>query len=261
MAVEPWLIPEKLRQHEKEARDIIDAGGTGGGHLGAYYAYRTGTNKGLIEPHGVIDDEYALGYARNIRALLKSMGQDAEGSVFLDAGCGIGVITNAFAALNAGGKTFGLDLSEDGIAIAREKYPACTFSVQSADELDNFEDDFFDVIHTREFYPFTRSNDDGFHLEFFRAFQAKLKSGGIVLVSTVTVPKGLCNTFGRLAGPLLDMGYDKAVKKIVVPMRLTKRLGIWLYAPSFYWSIVVAGHLLDCLRPGRVGLMYVLRKA
>ena len=88
-----------------------------------------------------------------------------------------------------------------------------------------------------------------------------MKSGGIVLVSTVTVPKGLCNTFGRLAGPLLDMGYDKAVKKIVVPMRLTKRLGIWLYAPSFYWSIVVAGHLLDCLRPGRVGLMYVLRKA
>ncbi|MAE44670.1 MAG: hypothetical protein CMF63_06770, partial [Magnetovibrio sp.] len=155
----------------------------------------------------------------------------------------------------------GLDLSEDGIAIAREKYPACTFSAQSADELANFKDDFFDVIHTREFYPFTRSNDDGFHLRFFQAFQAKLKSGGVVLVSTITVPKGLCNTFGRLAGPLRDIGYDKVVKKIVVPMRLTKRLGVWPYAPPFYWSIVLAGQLLDCLHPGRVGLMYVLRKA
>ncbi len=255
------FLPEELRQQEKKARNIIDAGGTGGGHLGAYYAYRTGANKGLIEPHGVIDDEYALGYARNIRALLKSMGHDAEADFFLDAGCGIGVITNAFAALNTSGRTFGLDLSEDGIAIARENYPACTFNAQSADELDNFEDNFFDVIHTREFYPFTRSNDDDFHLGFFRAFHTKLKSGGIVLVSTVTVPKGLCNTFDRLAGPLRDIGYDKFMKKIVVPMRLTKKLGVWPYAPPFYWSVVLAGHLLDRLHPGRVGLMYVVRKA
>ena len=252
--------PENLQKMEQEARAVIDSGSIAGGHCGAYYAYRTGIDMELIKSHGVIDDDYALDYARNVNALLKAMGLSCDGEI-LDAGCGIGTITNAFSKTNSGGRTFGLDLSTDAIEMARERYSTCTFTAQSADELDNFEDSFFDVIHTREFYPFTRSNDCDFHLRFFKAFYVKLKPGRIVLVSTITVPKGLCNTFRHLSWPLKEMGYSLAKKKVIVPLRLTRRAGTWPNEFPFYWLITLLGVLLDIVRPGRVNFMFVVRKA
>ena len=47
----------------------------------------------------------------------------------LNAGCGNGFIAGQLAAL--GHKVLAVDISEDGIAIARKKYPSVSFAVRS----------------------------------------------------------------------------------------------------------------------------------
>ena len=255
-----WVLPENLRKQEARDRAKVDAGDLNVGHCGAYYAYRAGIDKTLIETHAITDDAYALEYARNIVALLESMGADFGGNV-LDAGCGIGFVTNALAKVNSGGRTFGLDLSEDAIIAAADRYADCAFSAQSADELDNFEDGFFDTIHSREFYPFTRVDDGDLHARFLQAFAAKLKPGGAVLLQMITEPHGLCNTFGGLEDRLRGFGFDRIERKVVVPLRLFRKVGALAYAAPFYGGILLAGMVLERIKPGRVGYLYFLRKS
>lgn len=254
-----WVLPENFRKQEAIERAKIDNGDFNVGHCGAYYAYKKGINKTLIESHAITDDAYALEYARNVAAFVGKMGTSIKGNV-LDAGCGMGFITNAFSNINPGGRTFGLDISEDAIAVAIEKYPDCAFTAQSADALDNFENDFFDVIHSREFYPFTRADDADLHCHFLEAFASKLKPDGVVLLQMIIEPHGLCNTFQCLKDRLSGLGYDRIERRVAVPLRLFERVGPLSYSPFIYWGIALAGNMLERIRPKRVGYLYFLRK-
>lgn len=255
-----WVLPENLRRQEADERAKIDSGDMNVGHCGAYYAYRTGVDKTLIESHAISEDAYALEYVRNIAALLSSMGAGLSGNI-LDAGCGLGFITNALAEVNPGGKTFGLDLSEDAVAVAGEKYPDCSFIARSADELDSFTDGFFDIIHSREFYPFTRVDDADLHCRFLKAFAAKLKPGGAVLLQMIIESHGFCNTYNDLKKRLRGFGYDRIGRRVVVPLRLFRRMGALSYAAPVYGGIVAAAKIWGRFQPERVGYLYYLRKS
>ena len=256
-----WILPDNLRRQEAEARATMDAGGRGGGgHCGAYYAYRLGTDTKAVEAHGVIDDDYAKAYVENVAALLGSVGLDLRGAV-LDAGCGIGTVTSALARVNPDGETLGMEIAADAVAVARAAYPALTFHESSADELHAIPDVSLDVVHAREFYPFTRSSDADYHMHFFDAFQPKLKQGGLVVAQSITVPRGLCHTFSGLRARLAAAGYDRAWKNILVPTRLFRRLGPSLYWAPVYGMLVLALRILDTVAPGRVNWLFILRKA
>jgi len=75
----------------------------------------------------------------------------AAGQALLDVGCGPGTITVEFVDRVAPGHVLGIDVSEDVIANARERFPdtAATFEVMSLYELD-VDDDSYDVCHAHQ---------------------------------------------------------------------------------------------------------------
>jgi SAM-dependent methyltransferase len=220
-----WILPENLKKQEQQERKQVEDGTfDGGGDFGSYYAYRKGVNLDFIKHHAVSDDEFALCYARNLRSFLKTENLKLEGKI-LDVGCAIGAVTNAINKLNRNGQTYGLDISEDAIEVARKKYPGCLFYNQSADNLDNFSDTFFDIIHAREFYPFTRTDDSTYQLKYLKLFCSKLKAGGFIVLQMVPRSKGFWNTYEQTSNQLKDIGYSTVKRSIYVPAKVYKVFG------------------------------------
>ena len=227
-----WILPENLRQQEQRERGQVDRGEfDGGGDFGSYYAYRLGVSEEFIKSHAVSDDLWAMTYGRNLQALLGRMGLSLAGRV-LDVGCAVGSVTNALARL-ASGDAMGIDISEDAILAAKERYPKCTFYHQSADTLDNFENGAFDVIHAREFYPFTRTSDAEYHQMYLELFRSKLRPGGYVVLQMVDLDEGFSSTFSSIKRrPGAD--WARAEKRMLLPAKVFGALG----ESSYQWCAV-----------------------
>ncbi len=231
-----WILPENLKKQEKKSRKLIDEGKGNtdhGGDFGSYYAYRKGINHDYIKWHAYSNDHKALAYAKNLQAFIKSMNLKLEGKI-LDVGCAIGVITNAINILNSGGRTHGIDISEDSIAVAKQKYPNCIFYCQSADDLSNFNNGQFDIIHCKEFYPFTRTNDEQYHMKYLKLFYEKLTRHGFVVLEMVALDKGFYNTYEIYYNQLKNIGYSQVIKDIVIPSTLFKIFGVFSYKKTLY---------------------------
>lgn len=247
-----WILPENLReQEERERKQVEDGTFDGGGDFGSYYAYRKGVNLDFIKQHAVSDDRFALCYVRNLRSFLKTEKLTLEGKI-LDVGCAVGTITNAINKLNRNGQTYGLDISEDAIEVARKNYPACLFYNQSADNLDNFSDTFFDIIHAREFYPFTRTDDSTYQLKYLSLFCSKLKAGGFVVLKMAPRGKGFHNTYEQTTTQLKTIGYSTFKRSICVPAKVYKIFGSISYNRFIIW--LVSNYI------AKVGLKFMKRK-
>jgi len=77
-------------------------------------------------------------------------GDLAPGTRVLDVGCGNGYTCGEF--LKRGCNVVGIDLSEQGIALARKTHPACRFELLAADDkvLDNLQEPPFDLVVSTE---------------------------------------------------------------------------------------------------------------
>lgn len=111
-----------------------------------------------------------------ITALCSKVG---PGVRLLDVGCGNGTIAAYFLGL--GCTVVGIDLSEEGIAIARAAYPAARFELLAADDrvMENLREPPFDIVISTEVVE---------HLYDPRAYArgcyAALKAGGRFICST-----------------------------------------------------------------------------
>ena len=124
-----WILPENLRKQEERERKEVDNGTFDGrGDFGSYYAYFKGINLDFIKPHAFSEDSRALKYVKNLQAFVNSKGFSFKGEI-LDVGCAIWTVTNSMNQLSKGewGVTHGIDISEDGIGVAKQKYPNCIF--------------------------------------------------------------------------------------------------------------------------------------
>ena len=235
------------------------------GHFGAYYAYRMGMDDKKIRYHAVVDDASASSYVTGLRSCLYINGyQDIHGNI-LDVGCGMGSITNALNNLNTNGVSVGIDISEDAIAVATDRYPNCKFYCQSAENLRKFKDEYFDVIHAREFYPFTRTNDIKYELKFLKVFFRKLKPGGLVIVADATNKKGLCNNYLLCAGSLKKEGCTSIKKVDMLPLKFSALLGNLqknkaIYLLSAYFARLIFATKLDIFQGRSSGFFYTLKK-
>ncbi len=231
-----WILPENLKKQEKKSRRLIDEGkgnAHDGGDFGAYYAYRKGINYDYIKPHAISDDLRALKYVKSLQAFLNSKGLSFKGEI-LDVGCAIGTITNAINQLSMGGVTHGIDISEDGYRVAKQKYPNCIFYCQSANDLSNFNNGQFDIIHCKEFYPFTRTNDKQYHMKYLKLFYEKLKRHGFVVLEMISLDKGFCNTFYELDSPLKKVGFSFVSRDIYLPNKIFSVFGSFSYKSPIY---------------------------
>jgi len=240
-----WILPENLKEQEKTERAKVDQGTFHGeGDFGSYYAYLKGLNLEFINSHAIINEHQVSEYVRHIRAILKEFNLRLEGNI-IDLGCAIGTITSAINGVSKGGITYGLDISEDAITVAKTKYPNCIFIHRQADELDDFDDKYFDVIHAREFYPFSRTNDRDYQSEYLRLFHSKLKSGGYVVLVMFREKKGLCYTYEKLSGELMDIGYSIFEEKQMVSSKIFKLFGRLSYNKILY-PLFLSVSILSC---------------
>ncbi|MSO53559.1 MAG: methyltransferase domain-containing protein [Rhodospirillales bacterium] len=243
---EHWYRPEKMAELERD----------GVGVWGAYRDFEAKGDGSQLQRYAIIDDAYARLYAANLGGLLRQrLNADLAGTI-LDAGSGIGTISEALRATGQSGiRVVGMDMSEAGVRVAAQRYPACEFRAGSVDKLDSFAAATFDVIHAREFYPFSRSPDAAFHLGFLKAFRPKLKPRGLVLGVQIVDKAGLADSWRDL-GPLSrDAGYEAFGRIAMAPQRLHKRFDDAVYGPV-YPLVAAAGHALEALKPGRVTYVY-----
>lgn len=252
-----WILPENLRKQEERERIAVENGTFDGrGDFGSYYAYLKGINYDFIKPHAYSDDQIALTYTNNLWAFLNSVNLKFEGEI-LDVGCAIGTITNSIDLLNKRGTTHGIDISEDGIEVAKQKYPNCMFYKQSTDELANFDNGSFDIIHCREFYPFTRTNDEKYHMKYLNLFYKKLKPHGFVILEMCALDKGFCNTYKELDNQLKNVGYSVIKRDIEIPGKLFRSFGVLSYKRPLYELLKLVTRTI--LRQ-RVRFFYILAK-
>ncbi len=132
------------------------------------------------------------------------------GTRVLDVGCGNGFTCGEF--LRRGCVVVGIDLSEQGTALARQNYPEGRFEVIAADQgiLSNLVEEPFDIVVSTEVVE---------HLyaprEWARGCFAALKSGGIFICTTPyhgylkNLMISLAGGWDNHANPLWDGGHIK----------------------------------------------------
>ena len=227
---------------------------------GVYGRYNRSAESGdfsIIESDAMTDDEYAGTYAANLQAHLRRARVPTSGRI-VDVGCAFGHITNAIhLVFGTSVEAYGIDLSHTSTAAAQKRYPDCRFTAGSADELCGFADHSIDLIHAREFYPFTRTNDVGLHRRFLRCFARKLKPGAAACVIQTIDRADLADTLGTLRKESRELGYAAMEQRVVTPYRLYRHAGDLSYSPVFYPLVSLAGLALEFVRPGAVSYMYV----
>ena len=242
-----WMLPDRMKS--QAAR--------GEGVYGTYDAFESGRDARAIESHAIVDDDYARFYARNLVGHWRHLGLPLNGPI-LDVGCAIGALSNALqASLGDPVSVHGIDLSASAIRVAQSRYPHCRFAVQSADDLSSFPDGHFALIHAREFYPFTRSDQAAVHRRFLEAFAPKLRPGGAVAAVQIIDRRGLADSFAELVAGHRQMGFAKPSRRVMVPLRLYRRWGDAIHGAVALGASDVAGRLLERLRPGLVSYLYL----
>lgn len=217
---ERWILPDKLIERENRTIEIVDHGKINSrDHVAAYYAYKLGIDKNAIKNHAFSEEGMSKKYVAILNGFLAKNNVNLSGAV-LDVGCGVGSITNAIREYNLNGRTIGIDICKSAIDVAKDKYNKCEFYCESADSLERFEDNYFDIIHAKEFYPFTRTNDVDFHFRFLKPFYRKLKPNGALILQMVDLEKGFRNTFSKRKKDLEKMGYCEFTKEVMMPLKL-----------------------------------------
>ena len=142
--------------------------------------------------------------------VIQLAGQLKPGTRVLDIGCGNGYLSGVF--LKLGCNVTGIDLSQEGIAIARKEYPQGRYEVLAADSqvLDALQEDPFDVVVSTEVIEHIYSPR-----EYVRGAIDALRPGGRFICSTPyhgylkNLAISLAGKWDHHADPLWDGGHIK----------------------------------------------------
>ncbi len=256
----PWARPEELKKAEEEAVKRALAGEfSSENDYSAYYAYKTGANRDFIKSHAVSEEALALEYIKSVHSLLGMFGLGFAGNV-IDLGCAIGIIPEQIRKISGAGTVTGIDISETGIEVAKRDYPLCSFSCQPANDLSNFSGEYATVIHGREFYPFTRTNDLDFQIDCLQGYLPHLKPGGAVVLTMVCLSKGLCTNWLLARKRLLGAGYSVAEKKALIHNAIFRRLGGSCYRQPIYGVLTIMQSMFAWILRKKIMYAYVIIK-
>ncbi len=164
----------------------------------------------LIKSHDILQDgEQEIAFAMDIARIY--LGTTPRGRA-LDVACGCGYMTKCLK--KAGFSSAGFDISQKGVALARENYPDISFFCGDGTNPEEFfAEPQFDLIHIREFHPFTRVDDFDFQLQIINKYLDILNSNGVLFINhsrrrdcgnlnMEKVKRHFLNTGIRTAGPL-----------------------------------------------------------
>jgi len=109
--------------------------------------------------------------------LLRKYGDEGEGKMALDLGCGLGVFTDALT--QRGFRTRGIDLSENALAAARDKWPSYRFDSYNEDGMIPLDNECVDLVWCSEVieHQFDVYN-------FLCEINRTMKTGGSLILTT-----------------------------------------------------------------------------
>jgi SAM-dependent methyltransferase len=210
-----WILVDRLSDSEKQQREkcVLEEGDK----YGDFGSYRSLINNGLT--NSMIEVHNAVGLqARDYVELLSKIIQNHlkhEPMVIADMGCGAGFITNELRIKFPESRTIGYDISQHAIEYAKTHWLKAEFYCMGIDHKSNFGLK-FDVIHCREFYPFTRTNDIEFALDYLNIFKQNLNPSGIIVLTLAHTEKCILNSIGSLSSNINTL---LTYKKIMLPSR------------------------------------------
>lgn len=139
----------------------------------------------------------------------------------LEFGCGAGRFLSHFQQRFA--EVWGVDVSEEMLALARKHNPRCKFHLSAAPDLGFFPDDHFDLVYS--FLVLQHLPDRAMITQYVREFMRIVRPGGLVAFQ---VPDGLSMRWRvqprRRAYRLLrslGIGHEWLQSRNLLPMRLT----------------------------------------
>jgi SAM-dependent methyltransferase len=184
---EEWILPENLKRQEKENIAEVQSGGDGSnGDFGSYYALLTGKNAEWVKGHAISDERYLVSYVAQLQGILRADGMKFEGRTdLLDVGCGPGLLTRGLSRDLPDCRARGIDISESAIQYGREQRSDCRFDVVGVDGAMELGER-FDIVHAREFYPFTRTGDMDFHRRYVEVLAHHVKEAGFLVLTLLS---------------------------------------------------------------------------
>lgn len=224
---EKWILAENLKRTEQKDIERVARGEDGSqSDFAAYYALLTGTNTEWAGMHAVADERYLASYLRQLARLISAnLAHGNSTPSLLDVGCGPGFLTQRMHS-GLGCNAMGIDISESGIRYARAQFPGCRFEVVAVEKSMELGEQ-FDIVHAREFYPFTRTADLDFHKEYTEALARHVKQGGIMVLTLLSKSNSLAPNADSLAPTLAQFGMTP-FKRIVVA---NKQIPSWVPLP------------------------------
>jgi len=192
------FLPQNLKKQELSETAAVENGQDASrGDFGAYHRLLKHRKDDWVRLHAIIDGTEAAQYADQASAALESLGLLSPNPVLLDAGCGPGAITEALRVRFRGARATGIDISQSAIQYAREEYPQSRFETVAIDAHTSLPEK-YDVIHAREFYPFTRTEDISIHKQYLEVFAKHLKPGGVLILALLSQKGTLADNSARL---------------------------------------------------------------
>lgn len=229
------------RRQEKRifSHDEIDWQGCRKMSDDAYEQARITGNMQFIMSHDILHDgdleiEFAMDLARVYLQMTPRRGKA------LDVACGCGYMTACL--MRAGFDAMGFDISSEAIALAKTKYPHITFFIgDGAKPGEIFNALRFDLIHIREFHPFTRVDDFDWQIQIIEKYLGMLADGGFLFINQSR--RGDCGNLAikrvrqyaveegmKTAGPL----YFFPHKHLRIPPRFkTLNRILWLFTKAY----------------------------
>jgi 2-polyprenyl-3-methyl-5-hydroxy-6-metoxy-1,4-benzoquinol methylase len=214
-----WILVDRLSDSEKQVRQksVLEEGD----QYGDFGSYRSLINNGLT--NSMIEAHNAIGLqARDYVELLCKIMQDHlkyKPMVIADIGCGAGFITNELKIKFPESRVIGYDISQHAIEYAQTHWLKAEFHCMGIDHESNFGLK-FDIIHCREFYPFTRTNNMEFALGYLNMFKRYLNDNGMIVLTLAHTEKCILNGIDSLSSNSNNL---LRYKKIMLPSRYLYR--------------------------------------
>ena len=228
-----FLVQNLKKQEASETAAVENGLDASRGDFGAYHRLLKHRKDDWVKLHAVIDKAEADQYADQVFA---AAGQLPPQPVLLDAGCGPGVITESLRTRLACSTATGIDISQSAVQYAREEFPKCRFETVGVDEHTVLPDQ-YDVIHTREFYPFTRTADIAVHRTYLEVFAKHLKPGGLLIHALLAQVGTLADNSGPLSSDLARLGLSPFQTIPLANAAILRRLGNVSLSRTATWAI------------------------
>ena len=214
----------EINDIEKNQINLVDLGlYKNNTSFGAYYAYYKNKNKEWINSHAETKKVNTDLIANNLKKIIFIFFRFKPSSL-LDIGCGAGHITNSLQNILKLKKSVGIDVSEYAIKYGKKWFKNVSFKQNYLKNLSPKNTGKFDIVYSRECYPFVRNNKVNQMVNDIKNISKLLKFNGLIVFETYSYKKGINVKYNKIKKKLLKS--HKMIKIIKYPNQFYELLNL-----------------------------------